>query len=116
MSRHKCCIPTHLPKLLEHLATPFAFSYPLLCRNIRFCMDAFTTIVDLVILPDDIVASATTLSISKSKVAVFDAPVDAESTKSSNGGGCTVAHKPVIDAPVDAESTKSSNGGGCIVA
>ena len=45
-----------------------------------------------------------------------DAPIDSETTKNSNGGGCTVAHKPVIDAPVDAESTKSSNGGGCIVA
>ena len=66
-------------------------------------MDAFTTILSLL---------APTADVPRPD----DTPVDAESTKSSNGGGCTVAHKPVIDAPVDAESTKSSNGGGCIVA
>ena len=66
-------------------------------------MDAFTTILSL-------------LAPAADTTRPDDAPVDAESTKSSNGGGCTVAHKPVIDAPVDAESTKSSNGGGCIVA
>ena len=68
-------------------------------------MDAFTTILSLIAPAADVPRPD-------------DAPVDAESTKSSNGGGCTVSRRPEFDfdVPVDAESTKSSNGGGCIVA
>ncbi|KZV72842.1 hypothetical protein PENSPDRAFT_649431 [Peniophora sp. CONT] len=66
-------------------------------------MDAFTTILSLLAPAADVPRPD-------------DAPVDAETSKSSNGGGCTVSRRPEIEVPVDAETSKSSNGGGCIVA
>ena len=77
--------------------------YPPTTLPFALAMDAFTTILSIL---------APAAEVPRPE----DAPVDSESTKSSNGGGCTVARKPVVDAPVDAESTKSSNGGGCTVA
>ena len=44
-----------------------------------------------------------------------DAPVESDNG-GSNGGGCTVAHRPAVDAPVDADSGSNSNGGSCVVA
>ncbi|KZV66698.1 hypothetical protein PENSPDRAFT_654742 [Peniophora sp. CONT] len=98
---------SHVDQLSKAASSPATFSPqpPALpsALSSSTAMDAFTTILSILAPAADIPRPD-------------DAPVDAETSKSSNGGGCTVSHKPVIDAPVDAETSKSSNGGGCIVA
>lgn len=66
-------------------------------------MDAFTTILSYFAAAADEAPRA-------------DAPVESDSGSNSNGGSCTVAHRPDVDHPVDADSGSNSNGGSCVVA